>query len=237
MAIKKIFHFLYATRVVVFVYTLITLFQIGCSNEDKAKDELISGEIKGINTWEAYKSLLETQRKAHKEAVKQLLSFTNTQKQYEMLNLVTKRLVEILAESKSELLAAGFSPTGDFPEDEQLRDSLSQVIQNSLLYADLALRFPSFMHRVFDRQKVSKSVVKWCFEFTRETRVTEGTPSAQAIYLASQELNYIEREDNYTNPFVDEQEIKLSKLVEEEMKKKKTKKERGPRLSSRRTEL
>ena len=47
--------------------------------------------------WCLDKSLLETQRKAHKEAVKQLLSFTNTQKQYEMLNLVTKRLVEVKA--------------------------------------------------------------------------------------------------------------------------------------------
>ena len=60
---------------------------------------------------------------------------------------------------------------------------LSKLIQNGLLYADLALRFPSFIHRAFDKPKAARELVKWCFNFIDQTEVTKGTSAEKTIHL------------------------------------------------------
>lgn len=58
---------------------------------------------------------------------------------------------------------------------------LSKLIQNTLLFGDMALRFPAFIHRVYDPDSAIKDVIKWSFEFVSETRVTAGTNAAHTI--------------------------------------------------------
>lgn len=58
---------------------------------------------------------------------------------------------------------------------------LSKLIQNTLLFGDMALRFPAFIHRVYDTDSAIKDVIKWSFEFVSETRITAGTNAAHTI--------------------------------------------------------
>ncbi|KAF6039599.1 CCDC134 [Bugula neritina] len=205
------------------------------SNKDRNQD--ITGEIKSTNSWEAYRVLLETQRKAHMEVIKHILSITQLEKQYDMLNIVNKKIIEVLRDSKLKLVEAEVVAGGQFPEDEDHRDHLSKLIQNTLLYGDLALRFPTFIHRQYDGKKTTQQLIKWCFDFVTKANITDGTSAEQTLHLASQELNIVDRGDNYQNPFQEEAEIKLSQLVKEEMKKSKKGKKKGPRLSNKKTEL
>ena len=41
------------------------------------------------------KSLFKTQRRAHMDAIKTMLSIPSTEKQYDMLNLVTTKMMEV----------------------------------------------------------------------------------------------------------------------------------------------
>lgn len=67
---------------------------------------------------------------------------------------------------------------------------LSKLIQNTLLYGDLALRFPTFVHRMYDSNKHFRALMKWCFEFVNATGVTNGTSSAKTINLVSAGYSY-----------------------------------------------
>jgi len=66
---------------------------------------------------------------------------------------------------------------------------LSKLIQNTLLYGDLALRFPTFIHRQYDGKKTTQQLIKWCFDFVTKANITDGTSAEQTLHLVSEYSN------------------------------------------------
>ena len=62
---------------------------------------------------------------------------------------------------------------------------MSKLIQNTLLFGDMALRFPAFMHRVYDSDQTIRQLIKWSFDFVSNTKITEGTNAEQTIPMVS----------------------------------------------------
>jgi hypothetical protein len=141
----------------------------------------------------------------------------------------------VLKEARADINASGWQPSMAFPEDDDQREALAKVIENTLLFGDILLKMPDMTHEIFKSRAVRREVIVWSVKLCNETDVFE-LPERKLLNLMSQELGIIPMEDNYVNPY----RIKLKKSPEAKPKAKKKQREpreKKPRLSGRRLDL
>ncbi|XP_061163698.1 coiled-coil domain-containing protein 134-like [Saccostrea echinata] len=185
---------------------------------------------------EMYKKLFQEHRALQLEAVKSIQNFGEYKQRYKLVELTLQKLFTVINEAKANLTVWGYVPGDPFPDNSTIRDGLSKVFENTAMFGDLVLRLPDIVHAIYDSNKDWQFLIGWCYWFCKESGVFDGT-DGKLLHLMAQEVNLIEKEENYLNPFTIENQLKQQRQKHEEVKKdikiKKKKKERkkGPQIT------
>jgi len=196
---------------------------------------------------EIFKNLLKHKRAAHQEALQSIVKLEKHEKQYKMIHIILDKIFTVMVNAKVKLMEAGFAPGDPMPTEENQRDAFANTVENTMLLGDILLRFPDITHDILKKNKEWDISLKWAISFVGETDILSENDS-QLMHLVSQELNIVERDPNFVNPYTktNQQEAMVEREVDkilaekikelERKKKRKEKKKKGPRLSQR-TEL
>ncbi|XP_077983771.1 coiled-coil domain-containing protein 134-like [Glandiceps talaboti] len=206
-----------------------------CASDQKSNNANSNvGEDKGLLL---YRQLFQTRRQDHMEAINNILALQDYEKQYKLVSLVYEKLFEVLSGAKAAIQQTNYIPGDKFPTDDNTKDALSSVLENTAFFGEILLRLPDISHDIYDKRREWKETMAWSVLFAQQTGVFEGV-HATFLHLVAQELNVIERDPNYQNPYKMESKINFqgSEPIKPKKKEKKAKK-RGPRLSQSRTEL
>lgn len=192
---------------------------------------------------ENFRRLFQEKRLYQLGAVKQLQNL-DPDKQMKMLDAMVTQMLTVLTKSRAKLIEGGYEVEGGgLPADEQLREALALVLENTCLSSDLLLRFPYYMHKKLRDMPELDSTYKWALGFTQEMAQSLLDSSAvKLMNLALQEMGLIEKSADYINPYKKDGaeksgEPKKLKFADPPQKKKKEKKKvvKGPRMA--RTDL
>ena len=196
-------------------------------------------QLEQIAEHENFKRLFKKTRLYQLGAVKQLQTL-EPEKQTKLLEAMIIKMMAVLTRSKTTLIDGGYEiQGGGLPDNEQLREALALVIENTCLASDLLLRFPHFMHKKLKMNPELDVLYKWALGFTQEMAQSLLDSSAvKLMVLALQEMGLIDRSTDYVNPYKKEDstkrgEPKKLKFADPPEPKKKDKKKlaKGPRLS------
>lgn len=149
--------------------------------------------------------------------------------------MIAKKMFTVIENSRVLLEASDFIPgTSPFPQDENIRDALSNILENVALFGEIVLRFPDLASKVLKENNDYSVLYKWSVGFAHQNKNLLDNSTITLINLVSQELNYTERSPNYTNPYrkVTKFENLRKEMPEIVTKKKKPRIiKKGPRLS------
>nr|XP_006812614.1 PREDICTED: coiled-coil domain-containing protein 134-like [Saccoglossus kowalevskii] len=147
--------------------------------------------------------------------------------------MVFEKLFEVLNGARFILQQANYIPGEKFPTEEQTREALSSVLENTAFFGELLLRLPDISHDIYDKKSEWKDAMGWAVGFCEQSNVFEGI-HYKMLNLMSQELNIIPRDPDYVNPYAVDQKMLFqgSEPLEKKKKKEKKPRKRGPRLSS-----
>lgn len=224
----------------IFIACHIARFSLVTTNEDD--DKASPSPDQSAEFKKAYINQLKIKRMAQQEAVKRIIDYKDAKKEKEMLQMMIKQLFKTLLsslESLRKLTPATNSKSNDPPKlkvDENVATHMSAIIENTAFCADLVLHFPKQFLKTLSGggDKSWRSILETAVGLTLKTELLDESTS-QAIHLMRQELNFIEREPNYVNPYSmkNEQFYKDDEQPQtvDSKKKKKEKKKRGPGLS------
>lgn len=148
--------------------------------------------------------------------------------------MMAEKVFSVIQESRALIESSYFIPgVSQFPADDKVKDALSNILENTALFSELILRFPEIGSIVLRTNNNWDVLLQWSIAFSNQVQYLLDKSTIKLLHLVSQELDHIERDANYANPY----RKTKNKSTEEEMKenkKKKKKKEikKGPRLTS-----
>ncbi|XP_053399201.1 coiled-coil domain-containing protein 134-like [Mercenaria mercenaria] len=190
--------------------------------------------------------LFEHQRAIQLDAVKSMQkSKMKHDHKYKLTETMVNDIFRVLEESKNNLTEYGFVPGDPFPENETIRDAMSNVFENTAMFGDLTLRLPDITHDIYDKNKHWEFLIGWAVWFSMESGVFQG-PNEQLLSLMSMELGLMPKDENFVNPYQEMEFLKEMEEAEREMEEKKNKektekgkkkpqnvkpKRKGPKLS------
>lgn len=146
-----------------------------------------------------FQGLFQQRRAEHKAAVETILSFEN-EKQHKMVNIIATKAFEVLEQSQVRLREAGYIPGMDFPEDENVRDALSQTLENTAFLGEILLHLPDLTHQLLRQNKPWQLLLTWGLFFATQSKFLDKNTNS-FIYLVSQELGVAERDPHFSNPY------------------------------------
>ncbi|XP_066287080.1 coiled-coil domain-containing protein 134-like [Branchiostoma lanceolatum] len=214
--------------------------------ENVAGDVLDTGNAPDhkISGWDIYKRLFAHKRMDHKDAVSTIVAMEGYAKQYKMINILLDNIFKVIPDAQTSLQQAGYYP-GPFPENTDIKDALSRLLENVAFFGDILLRFPDMTHDVLKKHKEWGVIIEAAVVFCNQTQLYSEGVSQEQLMLVSQELGLKEKDPNYVNPFSKEgkmaqeqQMLQEAKSSHDKPKKKKDREKRkGPRLSRSKNEL
>ncbi|XP_034193922.1 coiled-coil domain-containing protein 134 [Osmia lignaria lignaria] len=181
---------------------------------------------------ELFRKSFVHQRKEHTEAIKRLRNIDNYERLYKMITILGTKMIDIIEASKQLIESTDFNPDDrSLPKNVTIQSAISTTLENTALFADILLHFPHMTHRILKTQKEWNPVINWSLHFTNRTKHLLDAETLTVVHLAAQELNIIEREPGYVNPYW--QSTGSQGEDEEKKKKKKSKKkaQRVPRIT------
>ncbi|CAH1160134.1 unnamed protein product [Phaedon cochleariae] len=185
-----------------------------------------------------YIKLFKQQRAEQLEAIKSFQKITNQDKKYTLLKLMAEKIFSVIQNSRAVIEASYFIPgVSDFPLHENTRDSLSNILENVALFSEITLRFPNFANSVLKSNNTWDILFQWGIAFTHQMKYILDNNTIKLLQLVSQELNHVEKDPNYVNPYR-ENSITKDEIIDHKKptKRKKTIK-KGPKLSHYHNEL
>uniref|UniRef100_A0A2C9LQ58 Coiled-coil domain-containing protein n=1 Tax=Biomphalaria glabrata TaxID=6526 RepID=A0A2C9LQ58_BIOGL len=203
-------------------------------------DENSSENIPESPRLKEYKKYFILHRAKQLEAVKGISLLKNDEQRHNLMSLMLKQLFVTLGDAKENLTVAGYLPGDPFPEDEDVKESMSKILENTALFGDLILFMPDIVHSMYDKEKEWQILLAWSYGFSTQSGVYEGNYKTM-LTLGAMEANIIPKGKDFINPFKSLAKIQsLMDDAQKDPKKNKTKKpkkkiERGPKL--RKTEL
>lgn len=147
-----------------------------------------------------FQGLFQQRRAEHKAAVETIQRLNDNVKQQKMVNIVASKAFEVLEQSQVKLREAGYIPGMDFPEDENVRDALSQTLENTAFLGEILLHLPDTMHQLLHQNKPWQLLFTWGLFFATQSKFLDKKTNS-FIYLVSQELGVAERDPNFSNPY------------------------------------
>lgn len=185
-------------------------------------------------TLDSDKKLLKRQRAEQVAAIKSFQKIQNYEKQYQMINLIAEKVFTIIQDSRAVIEASPFIPgVSEFPLDDTVRDALSNIIENTALFAEVILRFPDISVTVLKTNNNWDVLLQWGIAYCYQVKYLLDSSTVKVLSLAGQELNHIPRDPDFVNPYrkVREAHLRQEEEAEELRKKKKKKKlKKGPKL-------
>merc|ERR1719510_2163957 len=185
---------------------------------------------------EEFQTLFQQKRLHQLNAVKQLLNMS-PKNQINLLDTMMSKMKAVLTESKTSLTKSSLELSeGNLPSDQMDKTYLALVLENVCLASDILLRFPNYMLKKLKEDKELDTMYKWGLLFVNETvSYVMDKPTKRLFFLAGQEIELIERDANYVNPYKKvESEPKKIMFTDKEPsvnKKPRKKLKKGPRLS------
>ncbi|KAL7636689.1 UNVERIFIED_CONTAM: hypothetical protein RMT77_012438 [Armadillidium vulgare] len=189
-------------------------------------------EKEDVQDIKIFQSIFKRKRLEHKEAVKSIMKH-DQQKQYKLIDAISKKIFQVLEESQIKLRESGYVPGMPFPSDSKIRDALSLCLENTAFLSEILLHMPDITHEFLKAEKSRTLILTWGIFFASQSNFLDET-TKKLIYLASQELSISERDPDYVNPYKSKKSDAFA-LKEKPLKKKERKKKtfkKGPRLSS-----
>lgn len=222
--------FLYIT-VVVSVLMILTHAQRKIE-EPLTSEPRKSAESKSKLDEELFKKLFAQRRKDHIEAVQTLLKMDNYERLYKMISVLAEKVVEVIESSKSVIEKAGFLPQNNsFPEDTNIKDALSSILENIALFGDIILHLPDITHRILKAQPEWNSTIHWSLNFANQTRHLMNKSTITMFRLVEQELNITERHPGYFNPYRSAVHAGQREDTVRKKKPAKEKRKKGPQIA------
>ncbi|KAJ8927147.1 hypothetical protein NQ314_020420 [Rhamnusium bicolor] len=177
--------------------------------------------------------LFKRQRAEQLEAIKSFKKISNYEKQYSMIMLMAEKVFSVIQDSRAIIEASPYIPgVSDFPLDNKIRDALSNILENTALFSDIILRFPDITVSVLKANNNWDVILQWGIAFCHQVKYLLDKNTVKLLYLVSQELDHVERESNYVNPY---RRIQKRNMVQDQkvaIKKKRKQIRKGPKLSS-----
>ncbi|KAL0125190.1 hypothetical protein PUN28_004376 [Cardiocondyla obscurior] len=182
---------------------------------------------------ELFKKLFAQRRKDHTEAVQTLLKMDNYERLYKMITVLAAKIMEVIESSKNVLEKAGFPPRNNsFPEDTNVKDALSSILENSALFGDIILHLPDICHRILRTQPGWNSTIHWSLNFANQMRHLLNKSTITMFRLVEQELNVTERDPGYFNPYRSAAHAgQHEDTVKKKKSAKKEKRKKGPQIA------
>lgn len=170
------------------------------------------------------------------EAIKSFKKVTKYDKQYLMITLMAEKVFTTIQNSRATIEASGYIPgVSSFPEEEAVREALSNILENTALFSETILRFPDIAVSVLKTNNNWDVLLQWSIAFCNQVKYLLDKSTIKLLHLVSQELNHIEREPNYVNPYRKDQskvEEKIEQQINAQKRRKKKEIKKGPRLTS-----
>lgn len=150
---------------------------------------------------------------------------------------MAEKVFTTIQNSRAIIEASSYIPgVSPFPEDESIKDALSNILENTALFSEVILRFPDIAVSVLKTNNNWDVLLQWSIAFCNQVRYLLDKSTIKLLHLVSQELNHVEREPNYVNPYRKGQKKVEEEEEQEAMQKKKRKKrkeiKKGPRFTS-----
>jgi len=181
-----------------------------------------------------YKKLLKRQRAEQLAAIKSFQKLQNYEKQYQMITLMAEKVFTVIQDSRAIIEASSFIPgVSEFPLEDKIRDALSNIIENTALFAEIILRFPDMSLSVLKTNNNWDILLQWGIAYCYQVKYLLDNSTIKVLSLVSQELNHVPRDPNYVNPYRKTQRVEEQEQEEKQkkVKKKKKKFKKGPKLS------
>ncbi|XP_072745511.1 coiled-coil domain-containing protein 134 [Anoplolepis gracilipes] len=222
------------TRRRIFVYVVVIATLIFIAHAQVEIDAPIINEPKKSGEYksdeELFKKLFTQRRKDHIEVIRTLLKIDNYERLYKMITLLANKIVEVIKSSKSVIEEAGFVPNNSsFPKDANVKEALSNILDNTALFGDIILHLPDITHRILKTQEEWNPTIHWSLNFTTQMQHLLNKSTITMIHLVEQELNITEREPSYFNPYSTTQRGFTDPVKKKPVKKEKRKK--GPQIA------
>ncbi|XP_063240935.1 coiled-coil domain-containing protein 134-like [Bacillus rossius redtenbacheri] len=212
-------------------------FTLVISEFDKTAKESEDVNEGSKSAEQLFTRLFKHKRAEQLDAVKRLVALERSDNQHKMVTLIAEKVFSTIQSSRAVLEGSGYIPgSSAFPEEENTRDALAKVLENTALFGDLVLRLPGAAAQVLRSRHEWEVLYHWSLSFSSQTSLLD-TATRKLVHLVEQELNITERSPNYINPYRKQQK-KQEKLDSSEEKKRKSdkkakekKRKRGPRIT------
>ena len=151
---------------------------------------------------EEFQTLFMQKRLHQLNAVKQLLNMS-PKNQINLLDTMMSKMKAVLTESKTSLTKSSLELSeGNLPSDQTDKTYLALVLENVCLASDILLRFPNYMLKKLQEDKELDTMYKWGLLFVNETvSYLMDKPTKRLFFLAGQEIELLEKDANYLNPY------------------------------------
>lgn len=151
-----------------------------------------------------------------------------------MIMMMAEKVFAIIQESRALIESSYFIPgVSQFPVDGNVKDALSNILENTALFGEIILRFPDIAAMVLKTNNNWDILLQWSIAFSSQVRYLLDKSTIKLLHLLSQELNHVERDPNYINPYRKVQKESSHEETKENKKKRKKKEiKKGPRLTS-----
>ncbi|XP_017774008.1 PREDICTED: coiled-coil domain-containing protein 134-like [Nicrophorus vespilloides] len=183
---------------------------------------------------ELYVKLFKRQRVEQLEAVKSIRKLSNYDQQYNMILLMADKIFTVILKSRAEIESSGYIPgISDFPNDDNTKDALSNILENTALFSEILLRLPDISISILKTNNNWDMLLQWSIAFAHQVQYLLDESTIKLLHLVSQELNHTEKDPNYVNTYRKVDKINSENMINNaEVKKKRRKKvmKRGPRL-------
>lgn len=153
-----------------------------------------------------------------------------------MMTLMAEKVFTTIQSSRATIEASAYIPgVSPFPQEEPVKEALSNILENTALFSEIILRFPDIAVSVLKTNNNWDVLLQWSIAFCNQVKYLLDKSTIKLLHLVSQELNHIERDPNYVNPYR-KQQMKIQeeeeRLTNNQKKKKKKEIKKGPRLTS-----
>ncbi|EFN78806.1 Coiled-coil domain-containing protein 134 [Harpegnathos saltator] len=165
----------------------------------------------------------------------------NYERLYKMIAVLAEKVMEVIESSRNVIEKAAFVPSNSsFPEDTNVKEALSSILENTALFGDIILHLPDISHRILRAQQSLNSTIHWSLNFVNQTRHLLDKSTIAMIHLVEQELNITERDPNYFNRYrftahsgelEDDSKTTVMKKKKKKQSTKKDKCKKGPRIA------
>lgn len=144
--------------------------------------------------------------------------------------MMSEKIFSILKENRVLIESSSFiSDTSIFPSDEKTRTVLSSILENTCLFGEIVLRYPDTAEKLLRSNHEWDELLQWCIALCNQVKHLLGKNTLIMLRLVSQELNHVERDQNYINPYRKQMRLETVPVVQKDKRKKKEVK-RGPRF-------